>query len=165
MASPGDSIRSVITAAWVNRVNAMLQGNKLTGVGPVVVSPGKNGAQIVMPRAKVPVSTLQGVLTGGSAPTVSDGETIIDLYAFNAYSIQGAAFVLAAGTATVSVEIDGTPISWLDSIAVTTSILYIPIANPAPDLTNLVGVGSELSIVIAGASSATGLSFSLNVPY
>lgn len=167
MASPGEDFRKYWTADFYNRLQAMLgRSQRSTGTGRVTVSNTPDGSQIVVPSGRQAVSTIQGVIAGGAAPSVSDGTEILDPCAFAAYSVQAAYFILAAGTATLSVQIDGTPISWLDSLAISSVATKIFIPNPAPDLTNVVGVGSQLSIVLTGSSgTAAGLSFSLNTPF
>lgn len=167
MASPGESLRDTWTASYKNRLDALLTAfGRMTGSGNVQVSPGKNGLNIVVPPSRNAVSTLQGILAGGDPPAVDDGTVILDLYAFNAYSLQAGIFVLSAGTATVTVFVDSSPVSWLTNIAVSTSLANISIPNPVTDLTHIVAVGSQLSVQISSASiDAAGLSFSFNVPF
>lgn len=166
MANPGDSFRSTWTAAFYNRLQAALkQLDQITGTGGAVVSKGKSGIQISVKPQRSPVSTLQGILAGGSAPSVSDGTTIIDLSAFNAYSITAGAFVLGAGTTNLTVAVNGTPVSWLNNLAITTTLLLKNIPTPPPDLTHVLDPGDQLTIVLSGSSGASGLSFSLNTPF
>lgn len=167
MASPGDKFREVWTADFYNRVNGMLVAfQKISGTNGVQVSSGKTGIQISLSSVSRPVSTLQGVLAGGTPSGVTDGAVILDLAAFDPYAIQAGAFVLFSGTCTVSVLVGTTPISWLNNIAVSTTLSNTPISVPAPDLTNVVARGAQLSIVISGSSGdAAGLNFSLNAPF
>ena len=167
MPSPGDSLRSVWTAQFANDLLALLgRGNKITGAGRLTVSPGRGGTQLVVPDPPTPVSTLQGILTGGDAPGCTDGTVVLDLFAWNAYSIQGGAFITSAGSTTISVQVNGVPISWLDAIAVDVTGPVIKIPVPPPDLTHVVPPGAQLSIVISGSSGdCAGLAFSLNVPF
>lgn len=166
MAQAGDKFRSVWTAQFYNQLVAFMAGGKLTAAGRASVTPGRSGTSLVVTDPRSPVSTLQGILTGGDVPAVSDGTTIIDLFAFNAYSIQAAAFILSAGTTTLSVQINGVPVSWLDSIPVSDTMASIAIPVPPPDLTHVVPPGAQLTIVLSGSSGdAAGLSFSLNVPF
>lgn len=167
MASAGEDFRKYYTADFYNRLIGLLgRSQRSTGSGRVVVSNTRDGSQIVVPKDRSAVSTIQGVLTGGSTPAVADGTEILDPYAFAAYSIQAAYFVLSAGTTTLSVQINGTPVTWLDSLAISTVPTVIFIANPVPDLTHVMTVGSQLSIVLSGSSgTSAGLSFSLNTPF
>jgi hypothetical protein len=165
MPSPGDSLRATWTSAFYQKlVNFMAAGN-ITASGRAAVARGKNGTQISIPDPRNPVSTLQGILAGGTAPDVTDGATVIDLYAFNAYSIQAAAFILAAGTTTLTVAINGVPVSWLDSLPITTTGSVIAIPSPPPDDTHIVSPGDQLTIVLASSAGASGLAFSLNCPF
>lgn len=167
MASTGDSFRSLWTADLYNKIQALLgKTTRATGAGPVSVTNTRDGTQIVVGRQRFPVSTIQGLLTGGAAPSVSDGTIVIDPYAWNAYSIQGAYFVLLTGSTTLTVQVDGTPVSWLTNIAVTGAGMPISIPSPVTDLTHVINPGAKLSIILSGSSSdATALSFSLNCPF
>lgn len=167
MAHPGDSLRSVWTAAFYNQLVQLIKAQtRMTGSNGAQVSGGKDGIQITIPPNNNQLSTLQGVLTGGDAPPVTDGTVVIDLYAWSGYTIQAAAFILAAGTCTVSVQVNGVAVSWLDALAITTGGLVSPIPSPPPDLTHIVRQGDQLTIVISAASSdATGLAFSLYTPF
>lgn len=167
MASSGDRLRSLWTAAFYNKLQALLkQSVKASGAGPVTVTQTKDGIQVVLPRGRRAVSTLQGLLVGGSDPGVTDGTTIIDPCAWDAYSIQAAYFVLSAGTTTLTVMVNSTAVSWLDSLAISGTPAKLFIANPVPDLTHVLAPGDQLSIVLSGSSSdAAGLMFSLNCPF
>lgn len=167
MANPGDSLRSVWTAAFYNQLAQLIKAQaRVTGANGAQVSGGKNGLQIVLPPNVNQLSTLQGVLTGGDAPPVTDGTVVIDLYAWAGYTIQAAAFILATGTTTISVQVNGTAVSWLDALAITTAGLVTPIPSPPPDLTHIIKQGDQLTIVISSSSSdATGLAFSLYTPF
>jgi|HubBroStandDraft_3_1064219.scaffolds.fasta_scaffold01327_5 hypothetical protein len=168
MISPGDPLRKVYTADLANKLHDLLANKQqpLSTPGRAFVTPGRRGIQLSIPPPRLPLSTIQGVLSGGSAPSVSDGTEVIDPYAWLAYSIQGAYFVTAAGTTNATVLIEGTPISWLTSIPVDAAGSPIVVANPPPDLTHVLNQGDELSIQLAGSSSdCAGFGFSLWVPY
>lgn len=168
MASPGEPLRNYWTADFYNRLNALL-GNggsaPITTSGPLSAAGGKKGTQIVAPPNRSPLSTIQGYVVGGTAPAVSDGTEVIDAYAWGAYSIQAAYFVLSAGTTTVTVKINGTAVSWLNGISVSTTPTVIKIAVPVPNLSHVVPVGGQLTIVTSSSSGASGLAFSFNVPF
>lgn len=168
MAAPGDNFRKVWTADFYNRLRQLLeqQGTMITVSGRGGASTGKRGSQIVIPKQQNPLSTIQGVLSGGSAPSVTDGTVVIDPYAWLGYSIQAAYFVCAAGTTNATVLVGGTPVSWLNSLPITASGHAVFIANPPPDLTHLIPTGESLSIQLSGSSSnCTGFQFSLNCPF
>lgn len=167
MASPGDSFRSVWTSSFYNQLQAMIgRGNKITGSGGLQVSSDRSGTQICAPIPRSAVSTLQGTIVGGSAPACSDGTTTLDMFAWNAYSVQGGAFITASGTTTISVQVNGVAITWLDGIVVDSVGVAIAIATPPPDTTNVVPVGAQLTIVTSSSSGdCAGLNFNLNVPF
>lgn len=167
MASPGDSFRGVWTAAFYNQLQAFMgRGNKITGSGGLQVSSDRSGTQIVAPPQRNAVSTLQGTIVGGAAPACADGTTILDMFAWNAYSVQGGAFITEAGTTVISVQVNGIPITWLDGITVDSTGVVIAIDTPAPDRTNVVPVGAQLTIVTSSSSGdCTGLQFNLNTPF
>ena len=167
MASPGEKLREVWTADFANQLRALLaRSQRVVGAGPVTVSNTKNGSQIVLPRGRQAVSTIQGQLAGGTAPSLSDGTEILDPYAFASYSIQAAYFILSAGTTTLTVNINGTPVSWLSALSISTVATIIQIPSPVPDLTHVIPVEGELTFVFSGSSSdAAGFSFSLNCPF
>lgn len=167
MASPGDSFRNVWTSSFYNQLQALVgRGNKITGSGGLNVSSDKSGTQIAAGIPRSAVSTLQGILVGGDAPACTDGTTVLDVYAWNAYSVQGGAFITTAGTAVISVQVNGVPISWLDGLTVDNTGLVVPIPNPITDLTQVVPVGAQLTIVTSSCSGdCAGLGFTLNVPF
>lgn len=167
MASPGDKLQSVWTAAFYNELRAFVGlGNRITGAGGIQVAQGKNGVSIVAPPARGAISTLQGTIVGGAAPDCNDGTTVLDIFAWNAYSVQGGAFITAAGTTVISVQVNGVPVSWLDAITVDPVGIVIPLPDPLPDLTHVIPVGAQLTIVTSSSSGdCAGLSFSLNVPF
>lgn len=167
MASTGDSLRSVWTAAFYNQLQSLLgNGNKITGSGGIQVSSNKNGVQVVAPLVSRAISTLQGTITGGDAPACADGTTVLDMFAWNAYSIQGGAFITAAGTTTVSVQVNGVAVTWLDGLVIDSTGIVVPLPNPILDRTNVIPVGAQLTIVTSSSSGdCAGLNFSLNVPY
>lgn len=167
MAAPGQPLREVWTADFYNQLRALLRAvSRASGSGPLQVTGGKGGLQFSLARQRNPLSTLQGEISGGSQGAVTDGTTILDLYAWGGYSIQAAAFILSAGTTNLTVTVNGTPVSWLNNLAITTTMTVINIAVPAPDLTNVISPGDELAIVVSGSSgAAAGLNFSLNCPF
>lgn len=167
MASTGDSLRSVWTAAFYNQLQSLLgNGNKITGSGGIQVSATKNGIQVVAPPIARALSTLQGTIIGGDAPACADGTTVLDMFAWAAYSIQGAAFITAAGTTTISVQVNGAAVTWLDGLVIDNTGLVVPLPNPILDRSNVVPPGAQLTIVTSSSSGdCTGLQFTLNVPY
>lgn len=166
MASPGDNLLSIVTADWVNRVNAAVFARNLTASGRATVAPGRNGSQINVADPRSPVSTIQGILVGGTPPPVTDGTVIVDPFAWAGYSIQAGAFVLFAGTCTLDWFVGATAITWLGGIPVTTAGVLVQIPNPSPDTTNCLAIGNQLSVAISASSSdAAGLCFSLNTPF
>lgn len=166
MASPGDRFKDVWTSAFANQLQALLDKTfRITGSGLAIVTPGKNGMQVNVPPQTAPLSTLQGILAGGSPPAVSDGTDIIDPYAWGAYSIRGAAFGLTAGTTNVTVLVNGVPISWLTAIPVTTVVTPVLLPDGPPDLTQNVPFGGQLSIQLSGSAGASGFLFSLYAPF
>jgi len=168
MASPGDKLRNVWTADFYNRLQALLSanGNNLTAAGRAYASNSKRGSQIVIPDVKVPLSTIQGILAGGTVPSVTDGTEILDPYAWAGYSIQAAYFRCVTGSTNATVLVGGTPVSWLNAIPVTGVGNPIVIASPAPDQTHVIPMGQSLSIQLAGSSAdCTGFTFSLYCPF
>lgn len=167
MPSPGDSLRQVWTAGFYNQLRDFMgRGAVITGSGGINVANTKNGLQISAGQPRNAVSTLQGTIVGGAAPACADGTTVLDIFAWNAYSVQGGAFITAAGTTEISVQVNGVPISWLDAIAVDSTGIVIPIPDPLPDLTHVIPVGAQLTIVTSSSSGdCTGLSFNLNTPF
>jgi len=167
MASPGDPLRSVWTAQFYNELRSFMgRGNIITGSGGLNVANTKNGLQISAPAGRNAVSTLQGTIVGGAAPACTDGTTYLDNYAWAAYSIQGGAFITAAGSTVISVQVNGVPVTWLDGITVDATGVVIPIAVPPPDTTNVIKVGDQLSVVTSSSTSdCAGLLFNLNCPF
>lgn len=167
MASPGDKLQNVFTSSFYNQVMAFMgRGSVITGSGGVNVANTKNGLQISAPPARGAISTLQGTIVGGAAPACTDGTTVLDIFAWNPYSVQGGAFITAAGTTVISVQVNAVAISWLDAITVDSTGVVIPIPDPLPDLTHVIPVGAQLTIVTSSSSGdCTGLQFNLNVPF
>jgi hypothetical protein len=167
MANPGESLRKVWTAKFYNELREFMESrSKIIGSGGLTAAVGPKGIQLQVPPPRAVLSTIQGVLVGGSSSGVTDGTDVIDPYAWSSYSIQGAMFVLQAGSTAATVLINGTPVSWLTSISVTTSNSVISIPSPAPDLTHIVPVGGQLSVQLVGSSgTAAGFLFSLNCPF
>lgn len=167
MVSPGDKFREVWTSAFYNQLQSLLgRGNKVTGSGGIQVAAGKDGIQIAAPPQVRAISTLQGTIIGGDAPACTDGTTVLDMFAWNAYSIQGGAFITAAGTTTVSVQVNGVAVTWLDGLVIDSTGLVVPLPNPILDRSNVVPPGAQLTIVTSSSSGdCAGLQFTLNVPY
>lgn len=95
-------------------------------------------------------ATLQGDLETGQ-------EYILDLKAWDAYTITDVAILLDAGTATVTLKIDDVAITGLTSIAAGTVI-----ADYLGTAANAVSIGSKVSIAIDAATNAFNLSLSIN---
>jgi hypothetical protein len=168
MASPGDNLRKVWTADFYNRLVQLLSANgpSITVSGRGFASNGRKGSSIVIKDPQQPLSTIQGILTGGAAPAVTDGTVIVDPRSWGGYSVQAAYFRCTTGSTNVTVLVGGTPVSWLNAIAVTGVGQTIFIPNPVPDVTHVIAAGQSLSIQLAGSSSdCTGFTFSLNCPF
>lgn len=167
MPSPGDSFRGTWTAQFANEIRAMLgRGNRITGSGGINISSDKSGTQLAMPPPRLVISTLQGTVIGGAFPPCTDGTTILDMYAWNAYSIQGGAFITSAGTTVISVQVNSTPVSWLTGLTIDSSGIVVPIPNPVTDQTHVIPVGAQLTIVTSSSSGdCAGLQFNLNCPF
>lgn len=95
-----------------------------------------------------------GVFTPGN---ISNQTIVLDAKAAVAYTISGLrGLKLASGTLTLSVQINGTPVTGLDAISVTTT---------PQDLTataaNVVSVGGRVTFVITSATTATNLETTL----
>lgn len=168
MASPGDNLRKVWTADFYNRLCQLLSTNGpgITVSGRGVAANGRRGTSIVITDRPNPLSTIQGLLSGGSAISVSDGTVIVDPYAWGGYSVQAAYFKTTAGSTNITVLVNATPVSWLTSIPVNSSGKLVTIPNPVTDLTHVIYPADSLSIQISGSSSdCAGLQFSLNCPF
>jgi hypothetical protein len=82
---------------------------------------------------------------------------ILDLKAWDAYTITDVTTKLASGTATVTLKIDGVAVTGLTAINLTTSKLDF-LATAA----NLVSVGAEVTIEVVAATNAFNLDLSIN---
>ena len=82
---------------------------------------------------------------------------VLDLKAWDAYNITDVTTKLAAGTATVTLKINGTAITGLDGINLTAAK-----TDFLATATNLVDVGAEVTIEIVSATNAFNLDLSIN---
>lgn len=82
---------------------------------------------------------------------------VLDLKAWDAYTITDVTTKLAAGTATVTLKINGTAITGLTNINLTTAKTDF-LATAA----NLVSVGAEVTIEVVSATNAFNLDLSIN---
>lgn len=80
----------------------------------------------------------------------------IDEYAVQAATIDSVALKLSAGTATVAIKINGTAVTSLSAIAVTTT-QSVTSATGA----NTVAAGDKITLVVTVPASAADLSFTL----
>ena len=120
-----------------------------TGPAGATGAPGPLG-----PAGPVAVTGLKVSLYGD----LESGQSfVLDLKAWDAYTITDVTAKLAAGTATVTLKINGTAITGLTGIAVT-NVKADFIGTAA----NLVAVGDEVTIEIVSATNAFNLDLSIN---
>lgn len=92
---------------------------------------------------------------GRIAGTLSNATTTIELYAAAAATITFLKTQLSAGTATVSLAINGTPVTG-SSVSATTSVV-----SGTCSAANTVAAGDKITIVVASVSSAADLDFTV----
>jgi len=89
-------------------------------------------------------------------PLGENGTYAIDQYASFAYTIESAYFVTSSGTVSASVEIDGTPVTGLTGLSLSSSQ-----DTETATAANSVSAGDAVSIVLSSNSSAEGVSIKL----
>lgn len=167
-ANAGDDFRKTWTAEFYNKIQAFMAGgfaDKITTAGPMTISKSGKGVQLVIASPNGQLSTLQGYLVGGDAPSVSDGTETIDPRAWLGYTIQAAYFKLTAGTCIVTVLINGVAVSWLNGIAVSSAGTTLSAPIPQVNTTHVVPTTGIVTIQISSSAGASGLVFSLNTPF
>lgn len=111
---------------------------------------------LTIPQARaelIPKDGLKGWFNG----TVSNGTTTIDLYADAACTINFLRTQMSAGTATVSLAINGVAVTG-SSVSATTSIVL-----GTCTAANAVAIGDKITIIVASVASAADLSWTMGV--
>lgn len=123
-------------------------------IGPTGPAGAPGPAGVAGPTGPVAVTGLKVSLYGD----LESGQVyILDLKAWDAYTITDVTTKLAAGTATVTLKINGTAITGLTNINLTTAKTDF-LATAA----NLVSVGAEVTIEVVAATNAFNLDLSIN---
>lgn len=130
--------------------------------GSVVLGPGEGawfvtigtGAWHMLAETPDRRGAIAGLLSGA----VSDGTYTLVGYAPRAMTITGLNHKSSAGTADLTVEINGTPVTGLTAVGVTSSR-----DNDTATAANVVAAGDLIELIVASAAGLTDLDFTLKV--
>lgn len=94
----------------------------------------------------------------GHIETAANKSYVLDLYAAYAYTINELKIVSASGTVTAAVKIDGTNVTGISSVSVSSSE-----ATGTASAANSVSVGNTVTLVFTSNSSALDVAFTLKI--
>jgi hypothetical protein len=97
---------------------------------------------------------LMGTVSLASANDMAVTLIASSRYAFTITDLHN--LVVGSGSTTLTMTIDGVPVTGLASLAVTTSA-----QNPVATANNVVSVGSKLGLTLSGGTSATDFQFTM----